>query len=92
MREVECKNRWKKGDGREGNIEVQAAPDSAMRFPFRWTHSNLSCDSVHRRYFLSINQIKPVSELRAIALISAFPIVQSPSLLTPIINFLLHAP
>ena len=54
MRIVECKNRWKREDGREGNIGVQAAPDSAMRFPFRWTRPNLSCDSVHRRYFLSI--------------------------------------
>lgn len=52
---------------------------------------NLTCDSVHRRYFLSINQIKLLSELRASALISAFPVGQS-SLLTPIINLLLHAP
>lgn len=47
---------------------------------------NLTCDSVHQRYFLSINQIKFSSQLRAIALISTFPIVQSPSLLTLIIR------
>ncbi|THY81350.1 hypothetical protein D6C92_10393 [Aureobasidium pullulans] len=50
--------------------------------------ANLLTDlrDVHQRYFLSINQIKFSSQPRAIALISTFPIVQSPSLLTLIIR------
>lgn len=53
---------------------------------------DLTCDSVHQRYFLLINQNKLLLQLRAIVLIPASPIGQSLSLLTPIVNFLLHAP
>ncbi|THZ23595.1 hypothetical protein D6C91_03613 [Aureobasidium pullulans] len=49
-------------------------------------------NGVHQRYFLLINQNKLSLQLSAIALIPASPLGQLLSLLTPIVNFLLHAP
>lgn len=93
MRTIEFKQHWERGEMRKKAISKFRLHQILQCAFLSGGHiQNLTCDSVHQRYFLLINQNKLLLQLRVIALIPASPIGQSLSLLTPIINFLLHAP